>query len=423
VDKDNVYVNEQVTLTFKFYYRNRLYQEAHYQPPDTTGFIVTKLTQSNVPSIEKMQNVKYYVDYVKHALFPIFSGKKTIGTTILNVPGGFFDYSTLKSNEVNIEVKPLPSEGRPSNFSGTVGDFVIYVKSDKDKVEINQPVSIEITVEGWGNVDAIGEPVLPHLSDFKSYPSGTSTDSFVKEDMVYSQKKFKYVIMPVKTGLLEFPEISYSYFAPREGKYKNISTKPLNIAVSEGTGNISSSSNTQEEIKITGQDINHIKTGSYVLKSDTSLLYKNIFLRFCIFFPPLGLCFSFYYKKYNDRLNSDIGFARFRRAYRKAMINLNKAKNIMKEKGNSEEFYSFLSRALTEYIGDKVNLPPAGLTLTDMFFILEEKQVDKEILELFRRTYESCEYGRFAPGGSGEENMRHALEMTEKIIVKLEKYM
>ncbi len=413
VDIENPYVNQQITLTFKFYYRTSISGEAQYQPPDTTGFKVVELHKSSISSTETINGIEFNVDCVKLALFPVSAGDKTIGQTLLNVPVDFFDYKTLKSNKSNVHVRSLPAEGRPSSFSGAVGEFMIYGKVDKEEGEINQPLSLELTVEGFGNVDSIGQPVLTAINGFKVYPSGSSGNSTVKDNLVYGQKKFKYVLMPLKTGILDIPEIKYAYFNTKEGKYENIKTKPFKVTVLEGKGSSSSEqSDVQQEIKITGQDISHIKT-DVSLNNENPFLYKNLALRIFIFIPPIGLLISFFYKKHLNRLNNDHGFARFTRAYKKARLTLSKA-----GKGKEDDvcFYSLISRVITDYIADKLNLPSAGLTLEHMCSVLEEKKIAPEIIEEFKKLYEKCEYARFAPGSSTEQGRKEILSRTEKIL-------
>ena len=416
VDIENPYVNEQVTLTFKFYYRNNISGEAQYQPPDTTGFKVVELHKSSISSTEKINGIEFNVDCVKLALFPVSAGDKTIGQTLLNVPVDFFDYKTLKSNKSNVHVRSLPAEGRPSSFSGAVGEFMIYGKLDKEEVEINQPVSLELTVEGFGNVDSIGQPVLTDIKGFKVYPSGSTGDSTVKDNLVYGQKKFKYVLMPSKTGIIDIPEIKYTYFNTKEGKYEHIKTKPFKITVLQGKGNSSSADQAggQQEIKITGQDISHIKT-DISLNNENPFLYKNLALRIFIFIPPIGLLMSFFYKKHLNRLNNDHGFARFTRAYKKARLTLSKAGKLTGEQ-DDVTFYSFISRLLTDYIADKLNLPSAGLTLEQICSILEEKKLQSDVIKEFKIWYEKCEYARFAPGSSTEEDRKEVLSFTEKVL-------
>ncbi len=413
IDVENPYVNQQITLTFKFYYRTSISGEAQYQPPDTTGFKVVELHKSSISSTETINGIEFNVDCVKIALFPVSAGDKTIGQTLLNVPVDFFDYKTLKSNKTNVHVRALPAEGRPSSFSGAVGEFIIYGKVDKEEVEINQPVSLELTVEGFGNVDSIGQPVLNGIDGFKVYPSGSSGNSTVKDNFVYGQKTFKYVLMPSKTGILAIPEIKYTYFNTKEGTYENIKTKSFKVTVLEGKGNTSSDrSDVQQEIKITGQDISHIKT-DVSLTDENPFLYKNLALRIFIFIPPIGLLISFFHKKHLNRLNNDHGFARFTGAYKKARLTLSKAGH-----GEIDDtgFYSLISRVITDYIADKLNLPSAGLTLDHICSILKEKKIAPEIIEEFKKLYEKCEYARFAHGFSTEQDRKEILSRTEKIL-------
>ena len=73
-----MYVNEQITLTFKFYTKVNLLSQPQYSPPDTTGFITEDLPpQRNYYTI--IDGERYYVSEIKTALFPTTSGKFVIG--------------------------------------------------------------------------------------------------------------------------------------------------------------------------------------------------------------------------------------------------------------------------------------------------------------------------------------------------------
>lgn len=421
VDKNEAYVNEQIILTFKFYYRATFYGSSNYVPPEFTGFRSENLYQSSNPSIENIDGLDYYVEEIKTALFPISSGEKVIGPTVLNVPVDFFDYDTIKSNEVTVNVKPLPDKGKPEHFSGAVGEFTIYLQADKEEVEVNQPVSLEVIVEGWGNVDNIGEPKFPKLEGCKIYTSGTSKENKIDSGFIYGQKKFKYTIIPTRSGNMEIPEITYSYFNPARDKYDIIKTGAYRINVLPGGDNTEQAAvNQQEEIKITGQDIAYIKSDFKSFTQGDPYLYRNPYLRVFIFFPPLAVLISFFYKKYLNRLNGDTGFARLRISYKKARKSLNKAGKFLEEE-KEKEFYSVIALLLNEYIGDKCNLPPAGLTLEQINSIFKEKDLKGEISEQFRSCYEACEFARFAPGNTGKEKMKQVFNETVKLLSLLEK--
>ena len=61
-------------------------------------------------------------------------------------------------NDIEVNVLPLPTEGRPANFSGAVGDFEISLTAQPDEVAVNDPVSVEMVITGSGNFDALTTP-------------------------------------------------------------------------------------------------------------------------------------------------------------------------------------------------------------------------------------------------------------------------
>ncbi|MEN3943820.1 BatD family protein [Prosthecobacter sp. SYSU 5D2] len=92
-------------------------------------------------------------------------------------PQGFFGVASeprklvVKSQPVTLKVLPLPEEGRPENFSGAVGDFVLSASASPTELTVGDPVAVEMVVEGIGNFDALTPPALTAPSGWKSYPA------------------------------------------------------------------------------------------------------------------------------------------------------------------------------------------------------------------------------------------------------------
>ena len=67
-----------------------------------------------------------------------------------NFFGGLFDkYERrplkLVAEEVPIRVLPLPEEGRPSDFSGVIGDFRLDMKVGPTSLRVGDPVTLKMT--------------------------------------------------------------------------------------------------------------------------------------------------------------------------------------------------------------------------------------------------------------------------------------
>ncbi|MFN3550235.1 MAG: BatD family protein, partial [Endomicrobiia bacterium] len=97
VDKKTAYVNEQITLTFRFYTKINLLSQPEYSPPDTTGFITEDLPpQRNYYTIIDAE--KYYVSEIKTALFAVSSGKFVVGAAMLKCTIEDFDIDDFFSD-------------------------------------------------------------------------------------------------------------------------------------------------------------------------------------------------------------------------------------------------------------------------------------------------------------------------------------
>jgi hypothetical protein len=131
---------------------------------------------------------------------------------------------TLKSNQVSLEVKPLPSEGRPENFSGAIGEFKIDAMVWPRKYSLGDPVTLALTIEGDGNIKAIGMPQLIGAEGWKIYPS---TDRIGETDAagLHGVKTFE-TSMISQEPKTQTPGSLFSYFNPTTGKYVTLTTKP-----------------------------------------------------------------------------------------------------------------------------------------------------------------------------------------------------
>jgi len=63
-----------------------------------------------------------------------------------NITGSGWTRIYTESSPVELEVKPLPTEGRPDLFNGMVGDFTIQVEAEPKDVRVGEPITLTITI-------------------------------------------------------------------------------------------------------------------------------------------------------------------------------------------------------------------------------------------------------------------------------------
>lgn len=443
VDKKKAYVNEQITLTFEFYQGVRLFNNPEYIAPSLTGFWSEDLPPKK-QYYKTVNGRQYYVQELKTALFPTSTGKLTIGPAELKCtvedldrqlnrdPFAMFDRDLLslfrqgkeqilKSDPIEIEVIPLPEIGKPENFGGTVGNYNMKVTLDETQVEMGQPVTLKTRISGVGNIKSVAQPKIVELPDFRSYSSGSSENVSKNNYTVQGVKTYEDVLIPKKAGKYTIPPLEFSFFDPKTKKYQTLKNSPILLTVTPSsevsTADVAQLS--RQEIGMAAKDIRYIKVDTGDFKDQGDPLYTKPLFLILQLIPLLGLAISWHYQNVRDRLNSDVGYARQRRARRSAQRRLKVARKLISAK-TSKEFYCEVSRAMLQYVGDKLNLAAYGLTKDQIVDRLTEKGLEKEKIDHLMSTLDFCDFARFAPGSSSEEEMRKFLERAEKAIAELE---
>jgi hypothetical protein len=442
VSKTKSYVNEQITLTFRFYQGVRLFSNPEYSPPTLTGFWVEDLP----PQKQYYQTIngrRYFVTEVKTALFPTAAGKHTIGEATLKCKvedlRSFFDRDPfsildkdwmdmfrqgkpqiLRSKPINIEVLALP-DGKPGDFKGSVGDFRMRASVDKKKVEAGQPITLKMNISGTGNIKSVSEPVLPDLENFRVYSSGSSENISKQNYTLQGTKIYEQVLIPTRAGNYTIPPLSFSYFDLKTKEYKTLKTNPIVITSlpASDTSPFAATPISKSEIGTVPKDIRHIKAIPDILEKQGGSLYNKPVFLIIQLLPLAALVIALRYKRHQEKLNSDVAYARLRKSHKLAKKRLGEAKKLLSE-DKKNQFYSEVARAITLYIGDKLNQPGFGLTKDQIISELCSKGVEQQRIDEIIGHLEQCDYARFAPTSSGTDEMKNFLRSVEKAIVKLE---
>lgn len=243
VDKTDVYEGEQIVVNWYIYTRGNILSLDRLKFPDLKGF--WKEIIEEVPALNFTQEIVNGIPYRKallasHALFPIKPGFAVIDEYKIKAqvqlptsPMGAFGfgkaYSFSKSSErIKINVKPLPVDGKPSDFSGAVGQFNVQAIVDGNQFPVNQPFSLRVRFEGSGNAKLIELPALNLPPGIEVYDT-KSNAKFFRNGQSY--KEFEVLIIPREQGDLEIPGMTFSIFDPKLGKYVSKKTDAIKIKI------------------------------------------------------------------------------------------------------------------------------------------------------------------------------------------------
>ncbi|MBD3332661.1 hypothetical protein GF356_07410 [candidate division GN15 bacterium] len=440
VDNRTPYVNEQVTLTLKFYIAVQHFGSPELTEPVTTGFW-TELLGNESPYYQRINGRRYKVVERKYALYPTQTGELTIGRARIRATvasrnkrsrdpfdafGSFFgrgETVSVTSTPVKVDVRPLPDAGRPADFSGTIGRYAISAEADKTEVPVNQPVTVKLTLQGIGNIKAIAEPKIPELPDFRIYQASVDESVNRVKDRLGGAKIFEEVFIPKRPGLLEIPAIEYTYFDPEQSRYRRISTEPIAVNVTRPEGYAESPEvpygatgqtlgSEARDIRYIAQDIGDLEpSGQLVLFTPLYLMVNGL--------PVLVLAGLVVVRRRREKLASDIGLARSRGANKLARKHLAQAKALASA-DKAGEFYAEIYRAVTSYIADKLNISPHGLTTDRIKELLSERGADSDTITMTTDLLGKCDFARFAPASITADDITRSLKAAEELIARME---
>jgi hypothetical protein len=429
LDKKEAYVGEPITLTFRLYTRVRFAGDPQYEPPSSEGFWKEDLPPQQ-RSYTEIDGRRYLVTEVKTALFPARAGRLVVGPARLSYEEDTFFSSdpfellrggigrrrpvreTLRTDSLAVQVKPLPETGRPPGFGGAVGSFVFQASLDKSAVRANEPVTLTLTMEGEGNIQAATLPEMRVPDSFKVYDSGSSTDVSKDGYRVRGRKTYTRVLVPRYGGDYELPSVSFSFFDPERGEYVTRTAGPFPIRVE---GPLPEEEREQREIARREEDIRY-------LKEPDDLRWRNAedppplrALAAGNLLPLLFLGALYAARKRREKYARDPVWARARRADRAARELLTDARRKFTE-ADPRELAASLSRGLVGFLADKGNIPATGMTRRELDRELAGRGVPAETRERLSRFLETCDRARFSEAPLSDEERASLLQEAEDLL-------
>jgi len=444
-DKQRVYQNEPVIVTYKLYTRLNVASYGLTQLPETAGFWTEEFPLPRQPEVsrEVLDGRQYTVAVIKKmALFPTGSGKKTIGpmgvqcdVRVRERSRGVFDdffndsfmlgrtqRRSLQSNAITIQVNPLPEAGRPADFSGVVGRFSISGSVDKADVRTNEAITCKIVIRGQGNIRTLPDPDIRFPTDFEVYPPKTSIDIEREGNTISGTKTYEYVLVPRVPGLQKIQPVRLSVFDPAANSYKTLQTREISIQVARGSEPLTTvpSGLSKEEVRLIGQDIRFIKTRSTGFQRIGSAVYKKGVFWAVLLVPLLFAGAAWLYRNHLNRMQDDVAYARSRRAGRAARRRFAGARANM-TLANQKTFYAEVSRALTGYMGNKLNMAESGMISDQVRKDLMQRGVPADVISEVFDCLHVCDMKRFSPAETDESEMKVFLQRSEKALSRLDK--
>ncbi len=229
VSNSKPYLNQAIEYQFRYLYTTVLptSESPSYVLPTLSGFVVEKLPE-NASTTTRINGRTYHVDEYVRRLYPQKIGKILIPPVQLKLPIKG-NPKTLKTKPVVLNVQTLPEIGKPANFDGAIGEYDISASVDRRRFEVRKALTLFVTITGTGtgtgNINTVTAPKISPVSGFR-----TDTPILAQRNSA-NTRIYRYVIIPLKSGILQLPGIEFSYFNPTQEIYQTSKTAPISLTV------------------------------------------------------------------------------------------------------------------------------------------------------------------------------------------------
>jgi hypothetical protein len=379
-----------------------------------------------------IDGVQYYAISRTTAFFPISSGRFTIGQAGVRYlvddfgsfsrdPFSLFSRDPFRRREgvaatdpIQIEVLPLPSDGRPSDFSGAVGDFRLRVVPSADEIRVGESVTLSVRIEGRGNIKSISEIPLPKFDGFRVFAPKARDSVRVEQGRIGGAKIFDLVLVPEVMGSFSLAGITLSYFDPVKGAYVRKDAAPVELRVLEGDEYTMRALAATGERRMARQDIRHIRRVA-AITDDLTLLPAGAtggFLRVA----PLVAALAGVVVMLQRRHMATTGKAKVRKAFKDLLRDLDEARRIAEGRGTGDAS-ALISRAIRGYIASR---KASSESLVDACYVGSLAEISAGRRAEISDLLSILDQARFAPAASGAGEMVALVARAEALMKKVD---
>jgi len=411
VAKPDVFVGEPFSIEVRLYFS----AAGEVQLPSLGGDGFTLAPFQHQQGQEQVGNAIYRVIVFRTVATAVKAGKLPLGPAqcsfnlhLRSSGGDVFDLFnrgvraqavTILSDPLDIDVQPLPGEGRPTGFNGAVGSFQMSVTAAPLDVAVGDPVTVRIQISGRGGFDSLPMPSLEHWRDFKTYPPSAKTDV---PDVLNAtgSKTFEQVVQPQNSELKELPAFSFSFFDPGARAYRTLKQPALPLKVRAAAAaqapTVVMATTNAATTAAAATELVHIKPHLGVLvPPGAGTLRQPAF--WMLSGGPLALWLALLVRrKQAERLANNPRLRRRREVERLVTDGLAELRK-QAAAGQGDPFYATLFRLLQEQLGERLDLPASAITEEVIEERVKPLGAGDDVRQSLHELFQVCNAARYAP--------------------------
>ncbi|MBI3892705.1 MAG: BatD family protein [Candidatus Wallbacteria bacterium] len=223
----------------------------------------------------------------------------------------------VSADPIQVTVLPLPSQGKPANFTGIIAEGLTISACLDRKVDHNKvlkgvkdsdALNYKVVLSGRGDMRALPKPELALGDAFKEYESKATPEVKVDESGISGKKTFEYVLVPRHSGHLEIPPVEIAYFDSSQRQYRTVKSEPIAIDVTPGEKEEALTVRggpEKKDVAMLGRDIRYIVEGPEALLPYGVALHRSTWFRLLNLLPLAGFVVAVLHVRRRNMLARD----------------------------------------------------------------------------------------------------------------------
>ncbi len=412
-DRKSAYIQEPFGLTFSIYSRQGVQMAGNINlqgMPETglSGLQWQEMQPDRQVISNTVYDVRKFYSRTRAVSSGVFEFKPSVTVQVVTQNqnnrsrsafddpffGSMFQHTETRPVDLQVEtaaitIKPLPEDGKPTGFSGAVGQFGFQVSAQPLDVHPGDPITLTMSITGDGNFDRVMAPSMPVTNGlFRLYgePIRKQENNAVR---------FEQVISPRSADAKEIPAVAFSFFDTQSGTYRTVESAPIPITVtatSNSTAQVFAAKDsivlppaetpfaTESELQRIGARLQnfwqHIHTWLWIVPA-------ILVLRLAVLVA----------KKLRQSRQRDTARIRRQKAPKAARKALRAAEHARRA-NDTAAFYDSLWSALAAYFSHRLNLPPGEVTSTAALQALARSGFVPEQINTLREIFDLVEARR-----------------------------
>lgn len=345
------------------------------------------------------------------------------GDDVLGKWRGSLRKYVVPSNTLTLGVKELPTEGRPAAFAGHVGEFRVKMAAEPVEVNIGDPITLTVILEG---PDYLGRVDLPSLAGQSELAENFKIPDERAPGKIEGRRKIFTQTIRAKDDQVErIPPVSLVYFDTAKEQYLTAVSDPIPInvrktrIVTAGDAEGIDSGDRGAPLEKWKAGIAYNYEGAEVIEpQDFGLdsVLSETKVKLMLVLPPLAWLFVLGAVIFSRKRSADPDAAKSRGALRGLRGRLAG----FSPNDSDEVFCSGVMDSFKIYLGEKMRIPGRSLTTNEIERLLSERKIDEELIGEVKDLLSSCEYGAYA-GGSAIDGREKLTGRTTETARKLDR--